>query len=65
MLSILAPTLTVVFQLCSGGSVTDLVKGFLKRGERMSEPIIAYILHEALMVRQFKLYINFEAALVK
>ncbi|XP_012510311.1 PREDICTED: myosin-IIIa [Propithecus coquereli] len=36
-------------QLCDGGSVTDLVKGFLKRGERMSEPLIAYILHEALM----------------
>uniref|UniRef100_G3T3D7 non-specific serine/threonine protein kinase n=1 Tax=Loxodonta africana TaxID=9785 RepID=G3T3D7_LOXAF len=35
--------------MCNGGSVTDLVKGFLKRGERMSEPIIAYILHEALM----------------
>uniref|UniRef100_A0A2K6G0X6 non-specific serine/threonine protein kinase n=1 Tax=Propithecus coquereli TaxID=379532 RepID=A0A2K6G0X6_PROCO len=35
--------------MCDGGSVTDLVKGFLKRGERMSEPLIAYILHEALM----------------
>ncbi|XP_059119012.1 myosin-IIIa [Peromyscus eremicus] len=35
--------------LCNGGSVTDLVKGFLKRGQRMSEPLIAYILHEALM----------------
>jgi myosin-3 len=38
--------------------VTDLVKGFLKRGERMSEPIIAYILHEALMVRQFKFFVH-------
>ncbi|KFP38180.1 Myosin-IIIa, partial [Chlamydotis macqueenii] len=38
-----------VLQLCNGGSVTDLVKGFLKRGERMNELIIAYILHEALM----------------
>ncbi|NXS78605.1 MYO3A protein, partial [Erpornis zantholeuca] len=35
--------------LCNGGSVTDLVKGFLKRGERMNELIIAYILREALM----------------
>lgn len=34
--------------------MTDLVKGFLKRGERMSEPIIAYILHEALMVSPFE-----------
>ncbi|XP_054222077.1 myosin-IIIa isoform X4 [Homo sapiens] len=41
--------LWLVLELCSGGSVTDLVKGFLKRGERMSEPLIAYILHEALM----------------
>lgn len=32
--------------------MTDLVKGFLKRGERMSELIIAYILHEALMVSE-------------
>uniref|UniRef100_A0A8C9F9R9 non-specific serine/threonine protein kinase n=1 Tax=Pavo cristatus TaxID=9049 RepID=A0A8C9F9R9_PAVCR len=38
-----------LLQLCNGGSVTDLVKGFLKRGERMDELIIAYILHEALM----------------
>ncbi|XP_015002133.3 myosin-IIIa [Macaca mulatta] len=41
--------LWLVLELCNGGSVTDLVKGFLKRGERMSEPLIAYILHEALM----------------
>ncbi|OXB84654.1 UNVERIFIED_CONTAM: hypothetical protein H355_001131 [Colinus virginianus] len=41
--------LWLVLELCNGGSVTDLVKGFLKRGERMSELIIAYILHEALM----------------
>ena len=37
-------------QLCNGGSVTDLAKGMLKRGDRMDEAIIAYILHEALMV---------------
>ncbi|XP_078272233.1 myosin-IIIa-like [Rhinoraja longicauda] len=41
--------LWLVLELCNGGSVTDLAKGLLKRGERMSEPIIAYILHEALM----------------
>lgn len=34
--------------------MTDLVKGFLKRGERMSELLIAYILHEALMVSKNK-----------
>lgn len=38
------------FQLCNGGSVTDLAKGLLRRGDRMDEAIIAYILHEALMV---------------
>lgn len=37
-------------QLCNGGSVTDLAKGMLKRGERMDEAVIAYILHEALTV---------------
>lgn len=37
-------------QLCNGGSVTDLAKGMLKRGDRMDEAIIAYMLHEALMV---------------
>ncbi|XP_077124534.1 myosin-IIIa [Ranitomeya variabilis] len=41
--------LWLVLELCNGGSVTDLAKGLLKRGERMDEAIIAYILHEALM----------------
>ncbi|XP_024431703.2 myosin-IIIa [Desmodus rotundus] len=41
--------LWLVLELCNGGSVTDLVKGFLKKGKRMNEPIIAYILREALM----------------
>lgn len=31
--------------------MTDLAKGMLKRGDRMEEAIIAYILHEALKVR--------------
>ncbi|XP_038654074.1 myosin-IIIa isoform X4 [Scyliorhinus canicula] len=41
--------LWLVLELCNGGSVTDLAKGLLKRGERMSESVIAYILQEALM----------------
>ncbi|MGH0178440.1 UNVERIFIED_CONTAM: hypothetical protein FKN15_077392 [Acipenser sinensis] len=41
--------LWLVLELCDGGSVTDLVKGLLKRGDRMDESIIAYIVHEALM----------------
>ncbi|KAG7260048.1 hypothetical protein CRUP_007740 [Coryphaenoides rupestris] len=43
--------------LCNGGSVTDLSKGMLKRGERMEESIIAYMLHEALMGLQH-LHVN-------
>ncbi|XP_030612150.1 myosin-IIIa isoform X2 [Archocentrus centrarchus] len=49
--------LWLVLELCNGGSVTDLAKGMLKRGDRMDEPIIAYILHEALMGLQH-LHIN-------
>ena len=30
--------------------MTDLAKGMLRRGDRRDEAIIAYILHEALMV---------------
>lgn len=40
------------FQLCNGGSVTDLSKGMLKRGDRMDEAVVAYILHEALKVSE-------------
>ncbi|XP_059391033.1 myosin-IIIa-like isoform X3 [Carassius carassius] len=49
--------LWLVLELCNGGSVTDLAKGMLKRGDRVEEPIIAYILHEALMGLQH-LHIN-------
>ncbi|XP_020791281.1 myosin-IIIa [Boleophthalmus pectinirostris] len=49
--------LWLVLELCNGGSVTDLAKGMLKRGDTMDEAIIAYILHEALMGLQH-LHIN-------
>uniref|UniRef100_A0A8C7X101 Protein kinase domain-containing protein n=1 Tax=Oryzias sinensis TaxID=183150 RepID=A0A8C7X101_9TELE len=49
--------LWLVLELCNGGSVTDLAKGMLKRGDRMEDAIIAYILHEALMGLQH-LHIN-------
>ncbi|XP_065805147.1 myosin-IIIa [Labrus bergylta] len=49
--------LWLVLELCNGGSVTDLAKGMLKRGDRMDEPIIAFIIHEALMGLQH-LHIN-------
>uniref|UniRef100_A0A8C9ZKS8 non-specific serine/threonine protein kinase n=1 Tax=Sander lucioperca TaxID=283035 RepID=A0A8C9ZKS8_SANLU len=49
--------LWLVLELCNGGSVTDLAKGMLKRGDRMDEAIIAYILHEALMGLQH-LHVN-------
>ncbi|KAG8227251.1 hypothetical protein J437_LFUL003982 [Ladona fulva] len=35
-------------ELCSGGSVTDLVQGMIRRGERLSEKQIAYILRETV-----------------
>ncbi|XP_051910752.1 myosin-IIIa isoform X2 [Hippocampus zosterae] len=49
--------LWLVLELCNGGSVTDLAKGMLKRGERMDEGIIAFILHQALMGLQH-LHVN-------
>uniref|UniRef100_A0A3B3SF68 non-specific serine/threonine protein kinase n=1 Tax=Paramormyrops kingsleyae TaxID=1676925 RepID=A0A3B3SF68_9TELE len=49
--------LWLVLELCNGGSVTDLAKGLLKRGDRMDEAVIAYILHEALMGLQH-LHVN-------
>nr|XP_046227777.1 myosin-IIIa isoform X2 [Scatophagus argus] len=49
--------LWLVLELCNGGSVTELAKGMLKRGDRMDEAIIAYILHEALMGLQH-LHVN-------
>lgn len=38
-------------QLCNGGSVTELIKGLLLRGQRLQEPVISYILYSALLVR--------------
>lgn len=38
-------------QLCNGGSVTELIKGLLVRARRLQEPVIAYILYSALLVR--------------
>lgn len=35
-------------QLCTGGSVTDLVQGLRSRGGRLREPEIAYILRETV-----------------
>ncbi|TNN57173.1 Myosin-IIIa [Liparis tanakae] len=48
--------------LCNGGSVTDLAKGLLKRGDRMDEAIISYILHEALMDRVTSIASSIRAA---
>ncbi|XP_068603891.1 myosin-IIIa [Brachionichthys hirsutus] len=49
--------LWLVLELCNGGSVTDLAKGLLKRGCRLDEPVVAYILREALMGLQH-LHVN-------
>lgn len=40
-----------LLQLCNGGSVTDLVKGLLRSGQRLDEAVISYILYGALLVR--------------
>uniref|UniRef100_A0A674BBG4 Myosin IIIB n=1 Tax=Salmo trutta TaxID=8032 RepID=A0A674BBG4_SALTR len=41
--------LWLVLELCNGGSVTDLIKGLLMRGQRLLESVIAYILYGALL----------------
>ncbi|XP_037096279.1 myosin-IIIb isoform X3 [Syngnathus acus] len=41
--------LWLVLELCNGGSVTELIKGLLTRGQRLQEPVIAYILYSALL----------------
>ncbi|GLH16633.1 Myosin-VIIa [Gryllus bimaculatus] len=37
-----------VMELCTGGSVTDLVQGLKRRGERLTEEQIAYIIRETV-----------------
>ncbi|KAJ8686367.1 hypothetical protein QAD02_022161 [Eretmocerus hayati] len=37
-----------VMELCTGGSVTDLVQGLKRRGSRLSDDQIAYILRETV-----------------
>uniref|UniRef100_A0A668B040 non-specific serine/threonine protein kinase n=1 Tax=Myripristis murdjan TaxID=586833 RepID=A0A668B040_9TELE len=41
--------LWLVLELCNGGSVTELIKGLLMRGQRLQEPVISYILYGALL----------------
>ncbi|NXX45954.1 MYO3B protein, partial [Tricholaema leucomelas] len=41
--------LWLVLELCNGGSVTELVKGLLKCGQRLDEALISYILYGALL----------------
>ncbi|CAB1346617.1 unnamed protein product, partial [Coregonus sp. 'balchen'] len=38
-----------VLELCNGGSVTDIIKELLMRGQQLLETIIAYILYAALL----------------
>ncbi|MGH0163835.1 UNVERIFIED_CONTAM: hypothetical protein FKN15_045941 [Acipenser sinensis] len=42
--------LWLVLELCNGGSVTDLITGLLKRGQRLDEAVISYVLYGALLV---------------
>ncbi|CAB1435016.1 unnamed protein product [Pleuronectes platessa] len=41
--------LWLVLELCNGGSVTELIKGLLMRGQRLQEPVISYILCSSLL----------------
>uniref|UniRef100_A0A3Q0QX65 non-specific serine/threonine protein kinase n=1 Tax=Amphilophus citrinellus TaxID=61819 RepID=A0A3Q0QX65_AMPCI len=41
--------LWLVLELCNGGSVTELIKSLLMRGQRLQEPVISYILCSALL----------------
>ncbi|XP_067843594.1 myosin-IIIb isoform X3 [Heptranchias perlo] len=41
--------LWLVLELCNGGSVTELIRNLLKRGECMDEVLISYILYGALL----------------
>ncbi|KAM5280123.1 myosin-IIIb [Ctenodactylus gundi] len=41
--------LWLVLELCNGGSVTELVKGLLRNGQRLEEAVISYILYGALL----------------
>ncbi|XP_039769110.1 myosin-IIIb [Ornithorhynchus anatinus] len=41
--------LWLVLELCNGGSVTELVKGLLRGGQRLEESVISYILYGALL----------------
>lgn len=42
-----------VMELCTGGSVTDLVQNLRKSGSNLPEPIIAYILRETIDALRF------------
>ncbi|XP_068428559.1 myosin-IIIb [Clinocottus analis] len=41
--------LWLILELCNGGSVTELIKGLLMRGQSLQEPVIAHILCSALL----------------
>ncbi|XP_033899558.3 myosin-IIIb [Acipenser ruthenus] len=41
--------LWLVLELCNGGSVADLITGLLKRGQRLDEAVISYVLYGALL----------------
>ena len=48
---VLNKSVGVALQLCSGGSVTELVKARLQHGHRMDESVIAHILKETMKVK--------------
>jgi hypothetical protein len=49
-----------MFQLCTGGSVTDLVQGLKRRSERLTEDQIAYIIRETVEVMYLPIALRIE-----
>ncbi|XP_015244156.1 PREDICTED: myosin-IIIb isoform X2 [Cyprinodon variegatus] len=41
--------LWLVLELCNGGSITELIKSLIMRGQRLQESVISYILYSALL----------------
>lgn len=44
--------LWLVLELCSNGSVTDLVKSMIKNGKKLDETLIAHILRQTILAIQ-------------
>lgn len=53
-----SPTPFIFFQLCAGGSTTELVRSLKKRGELLTELQIIYIIYNTLQVNFARINIH-------